>query len=172
LTAACTWACASAGQYGHARTYEPLDEEEDLAENAVEYDPILSKRFANDWKKKVVSVFGIVLSRSDGPGGTTRVKLSVRALEPRNLCEDASEESCRVTVSEREHAVVDALIALQKEDALGQHSVGAGSLVRVLGKISDEVGESGGAPLLRGTYYRHWPRDFYVTTAARSHMLR
>ena len=29
-----------------------------------------------------------------------------------------------------------------------------------------------GAPVLRAAYYRHWPRNFFVTTADASHMQR
>jgi hypothetical protein len=42
----------------------------------------------------------------------------------------------------------------------------------VIGKLSDEVDPDDGTPVLRATYYRHWPRNFFVTTADRDHMQR
>jgi hypothetical protein len=100
------------------------------------------------------------------------VKLSVRTLEPRNLCESSDDDSCRVTVSEHEHAIVHALLRLSSEDDIGEHSVGPRSLVRVIGTVTDEVDQSDGEPVLKAKFYRHWPRDFYVTTADRSYMRR
>jgi len=75
-------------------------------------------------------------------------------------------------VSEHEHAVVHATIKLASEDDIGAHSVGPGSLLRVIGKLSDEVDPDDGSPVLRASYYRHWPRNFFVTTADAAHMQR
>ncbi len=162
--------CHSAGLYGHARTYVPLSDEADAAQNAKDYDPVMAQRMPDQWKGKRVSVFGVVKQRSAGPGGTADLTLSVRTLAARNLCDNASEESCRVTVSDHEYAVLHALIKLREEDNIGKNSVGIGSLVRVIGKIGDEVDPNDGTPMLRGVYYRHWPRDYYVTTADRATM--
>ncbi|MGH8311365.1 MAG: hypothetical protein ACRETX_16430, partial [Steroidobacteraceae bacterium] len=98
--------------------------------------------------------------------------ISVRTLETRNLCDTEDEDTCRVTVSEREHAMLHALVKLSAGDELGEHSVGQGSLIRVIGVIGDDVDQNDGTPVLRATYYRHWPRNFYVTTADREHMRR
>ena len=165
-------ACHSAGPYGHAQIYAPLGPESDAIEHAREYDPVMAERAPEQWKGKPVSVFGVVLARSEGSGGVADAKLSVRSLEPRNLCENADEDSCRVTVSDKEHAIIHARVQLRAEDDIGEHGVGPRSLVRVVGVITDDVDAADGAPVLRATYYRHWPRDFYVTTAARSYMLR
>jgi hypothetical protein len=164
-------ACGSGGPYGHSRIYSPLDDEETATAQATEYDPVMAQRMPDRWKGKPVSLFGVVVKRSEGSGGAALVKLSMRALEPRNLCDTADEESCRVTVSDREHAVVHAMLALRPDDDIGEHSLGAGSMVRVVGSIGDDVAEDG-SPILRATYYRHWPRGFYVTSAARDHMRR
>jgi hypothetical protein len=164
--------CGSAGQYGHSPVYAPLGDEEAAAAGAKEYDPVMAKRSPDQWKGKTVSVFGIVAGRSAGSGGKAEVKLSVRTLEPRNLCDSGDDDSCRVTVSEHEHAVVHALLRLSTEDDIGEHSVGARSLVRVIGTISDEVDPSDGEPVLQAKFYRHWPRGFYVTTADRKYMRR
>jgi hypothetical protein len=47
-----------------------------------------------------------------------------------------------------------------------------GALVRVIGKLNDDVDKNDGAPVLVANYYRHWPRNYFVTTASRDHMLR
>jgi hypothetical protein len=164
--------CSSAGPYGHSPTYSPLDDETRAAASAKDYDPVMAKRSPDQWKGTAVSVFGIVTGRSPGSGGNAEVKLSVRTLEPRNLCDSSDDDSCRVTVSSKEHAVVHALLHLSAEDDIGEHSLGSSSLVRVIGTLSDEVDGSDGEPVIRGTYYRHWPRGFYVTTADRGSMLR
>src|SRR5689334_866758 len=132
-------ACGSAGQYGHAKTYSPLGGEESAAEGSADYDPVMAKRSPEKWKGKSVSAFGIVLQRSSGPAGANEVKLSLRNLETRNLCESTDDDTCRVTVSEHEHAVVHAMLHLKAEDDLGEHSMGPGSLVRVIGVLSDGV---------------------------------
>ncbi len=164
--------CHSPGQYGHSRVYAPLSAETDALEKTKEYDPVMVQRKPEDFKGKPLSFFGVVLSRTEGAGGTARLKLSLRTLEPRNLCESKDEDSCRVTVSDREHAVAHALVKLSEDDNIGKLSVGTGSLVRIVGQIGDEVDPNDGAPVLRASYYRHWPRNFYVTTASRAHMLR
>lgn len=165
-------ACGSAGQYGHSKTYSSLGEEESAAAGVKDYDPVMAKRSPEKWKGLSVSAFGIVVSRNSGPGGASEVKLSLRNLEPRNLCESTDEDTCRVTVSEHEHAIVHAMLHLSAEDDLGEHSLGPGSLVRVIGVVADAVDPSDGEPVLQAKYYRHWPRGFYVTTAERKYMLR
>jgi hypothetical protein len=162
--------CGSAGPYGFSRTYSPLDAEEDAAEGAKEYDPVMAERDKAEWKKTKVSLFGIVNKRAVGPGGMAYVTLSVRTLEVRNLCEELDETTCRVTVGEREFAIVHALLKLSPGDDLGEKSLNRGSLVRVLGKLTDEVDPEDGTPVLKAEYYRHWPRNFFVTTASRPDM--
>jgi hypothetical protein len=162
--------CSSAGPYGFSRTYSPLDAEEDAAEGAKEYDPVMAERDKAEWKKNKVSLFGIVNKRAAGPGGMAYVTLSVRTLEVRNLCEELDEATCRVTVGEREFAIVHALLKLSPGDDLGEKSLNRGSLVRVLGKLTDEVDPEDGTPVLKAEYYRHWPRNFFVTTASRPDM--
>ena len=161
--------CGSAGQYGHSRTYTPLGPESDLAAQAKQYDPVMAQRQPAKWRGQLVSVFGVVTKRYKDANGVTKLVLSVRILEPRNLCESAEEDSCRVTVSEKMHGRIHALLELQPDDQRGEHSLGPRSLVRVIGKLSDA---KDGLPLLTAQYYRHWPRDFYVTTKAREYMRR
>jgi hypothetical protein len=165
-------ACGSAGPYGFSRTYAPLSDEEDLAEGAHEYDPVMIEREPESWKKHRISVFGIVRERSQAPGGSAYLTLGVRTLAQRNLCDTASEDSCRVTVSEHDFATVHAIAKLRPEDDLGKLSLRPGALVRVIGKLNDEVDKNDGAPVIVANYYRHWPRNYFVTTASREHMLR
>lgn len=165
-------ACASGGPYGYSRTYEPADGEEDAAEDAVPYDPIMVRRRPQDWTRKNVTLFGVVKSRREGSRGAAYLTLGMRTLQDRNLCESADEETCRVTVSDHEHAVVHALVRLAADDDIGKQRVGPGSLLRIVGKVTDQVDDGDGSRVIRATYYRHWPYREYVTTAARSYMLR
>jgi len=168
----CLVGCYSPGEYGYSRTYTPLDAEEAAAEQAKEYDPVMAQRLPHEWKGKTVSVFGIVKNRGQGPAGTADLALGIHTLAERNLCEEPDEATCRVTVSEREFAVVHALVKLSGQDEIGKNSVVRGSLVRVIGVVGDEVGSDDGTPVIRARYYRHWPEETFVTTAARSYMLR
>lgn len=163
-------ACASAGPYGYSRTYAPLSPEADAAEGAHDYDPVMAERDKAEWKKRKVSVFGIVNKRAEGPAGMAYVTLSVRTLELRNLCEALDEQTCRVTVGEQEFATVHALLKLSPADDIGEKSVNRGSLVRVLGKLTDAVDPEDGTPVFKAEYYRHWPRNYFVTTASRPDM--
>jgi len=163
-------ACSSAGPYGYSRTYVPLSPEDDAADGAHEYDPVMAERDRAEWKKHKVSVFGVVTKRAEGANGMAYLTLSVRTLEARNLCEALDEQTCRVTVGEHEFAVVHALLKLSPTDDIGEKSVNRGSLVRVLGKLTDDVDPNDGTPVMKADYYRHWPRNFFVTTASRPDM--
>ena len=46
-----------------------------------------------------------------------------------------------------------------------------GTLVRIVGRLTDDYDQDG-TPVFRASYYRHWPRGFFVTTADREHMRR
>jgi hypothetical protein len=162
--------CGSGGAYGHSRIYSPLSDEESAAEGSTDYDPVMAKRSPEKWKGKSVSAFGVVVNRASGPAGASEVKLSLRTLETRNLCESPDDDTCRVTISEHEHAVVHAMLHLKADDDIGEHSVGPGSLIRVIGVMADAVDPSDGEPVLEAKYYRHWPRGYYVTTAERKYM--
>jgi hypothetical protein len=164
-------ACHGAGTYGHSPAYIELDEETRASANAREYDPIMFERQPEEWRKGTVTLFGVVDSRAAGAGGAALVKLSVRRREPRNLCDnEKDEDTCRVTVSDKDFGVVYALLTLRGDDDVGPKSVGLESLVRVVGTFGTGVNGSDGAPILHATYYRHWPRHFYVTRAASSTM--
>jgi len=164
-------ACGGAGPYGHAPNYDPLGDEKAAIGGAREYDPIMVQRDPEGWRKQPTALFGIVTNRGSAPGGAAYVTLSVRSLEPRNLCDNMhDDDSCRVTVSDRDFGVVHAIVQLHGEDDVGEHSVGGGSLLRIVGKIGEDVDPQDGTPIVRATYYRHWPRYFFVTKAAAQQM--
>src|SRR5438445_10637155 len=77
--------CAGAGAYGHAPRYAPLGAEETAA------------------KRHPSSLFGVVTARAAGAGGAAHITVTVRKLEPSNVCDKPGEdETCRVTVSDRD----------------------------------------------------------------------
>jgi len=164
--------CHSAGPYGHSKVYAPSGAEEGAVAGNKEYDPLLAERSLDKLKGRSVWLFGVVTNRGSGPGGAAYVALSLRTLQQRNLCESADEESCRVTVSEREMGRAHALLALSAEDEMGQDSVGLGSLLRVVGSVTQDLDPNDGTPILRASFYRHWPRGAFVTTKAASTMKR
>jgi hypothetical protein len=164
--------CRGAGPYGYAPKYVPTSDEEASLAGAREYDPVMYAREPEAWRKSRTTLFGVVRGRAPGPGGQAYLTLSVRRLEPRNLCSNANDEdTCRVTVTDRDFGVVHALVALRPDDDVGEKSIGIGSLVRVIGQFGEDVDPNDGAPILRGTFYRHWPRYYYVTSA-RSDLMR
>lgn len=157
-------ACHSAGPYGYAPNYAATSDEETSIKGAREYDPVMYQREPESWRKSKSMLFGVVTGRAPGPGGAAYLTLSVRRLEPRNLCSNANDEdTCRVTVSDRDFGIVHAQAKLVPEDDMGERSVAAGSLVRVSGQFGEDVDPNDGAPILRASYYRHWPRHFFAT---------
>ena len=159
--------CRGAGPYGYAPQYAPTSDEKSVTSGAREYDPVMYAREPAEWRKHKVVLFGVVTSRAPGPGGAAYLTLSVRKLETRNLCTNANDEdTCRVTVSDRDFGVVHVLAALRPEDDMGEHSIGVGSLVRVLGVFGEDVDPAGAGPVMRASFYRHWPRYFYVTRSS------
>lgn len=170
LTTALAAGCGGGGPYGHAVNYAPYGEEEKQLGPAREYDPVMYGRQPDEWRKKPVHLFGVVTNRGTSGGGAY-VTVSVRRLEPRNLCDsNADEETCRVTVSDAEFGVVHGMMNLHGEDDVGEHSVGVGSLVRIVGNFGEDVDPNDAAPIIRVAWYRHWPRGYFVTKAAAAHM--
>ena len=159
--------CQGAGPYGHAPAYAELSDEATAAAGARDYDPVMVERRPEEWRKGSVVLFGVVESRAAGPGGQAMLRVSVRRLEPRNLCDNQhDDDSCRVTVSDKDFGVVWVLASLRAEDNVGPHPVAARSLVRVVGTIGQEPSPGGPGPVVHATYYRHWPAFFYVTRAS------
>jgi len=167
IGAALLTGCHGAGPYGHSPKYVELDEETTAAAGARDYDPVMAERQPDEWRAGRIALFGVVQSRAAGPSGQALLKLGVRRVELRNLCANADDDdSCRVTVSDKDFGVVWALVSLHGEDDVGPHSVGMRSLVRVVAKIGQDVSPADGAPVVRATWYRHWPAGFYVTRAS------
>jgi hypothetical protein len=157
-------ACGGAGPYGHAPAYVELSEEAAAAAGAREFDPVMAERRPEEWSQGSVVLFGVVESRTAGPGGQALLRLSLRRLEPRNLCDNRNDDdSCRVTVSDKDFGVVWVLASLRAGDDVGSHPVGARSLLRVVGRIGQEPSPGGPGPVIHASYYRHWPNFFYVT---------
>ena len=146
-------ACRSAGPYGYAPQYVATDDETTATTGAREYDPVMYGREPEQWRKSKVVLFGVVTGRAPGPGGAAYLTLSVRKLETRNLCTNANDEdTCRVTVSDRDFGVVHVLARLRPNDDMGQHSIGVGSLVRAAGMFGEDVDPSGTGPVMRASF--------------------
>jgi hypothetical protein len=148
--------------YGHAPRYVPADREDAFVAGARPYDAAAPQR-PGDAARRVV-LFGVVDSRAAGPGGQALLKLRVRALEPSNQCGRAGDDdSCRVTVSEKDFGVAWALVELRADDDVGPRAVGQRSLLRIVGTVGQDVSPADGAPVVHALWYRHWPRSEYVS---------
>lgn len=165
-------ACGGAGPWGHARHYEPVDgAEEDAMERAREVPLEDVRRDPAAHRSSFVGWFGVVTQREVGANGQASLRLSYRTLQPRNLCTEPSDDSCRVTVSDRTTGDFTALVVLRPDDSEGELRVWEGSLVRVYGHPTGEL-DADANPIIQAEVYRHWPSGYYVTTAARSTMRR
>lgn len=171
ITIGCA-ACSSAGPYGYAKEYAPIGGEVEAASEAADYDPVMAGRQFEKWVGKTVSVFGVVKARQDKPDGSVDLTLSIRTRQPRNLCESSDEETCRVTVGDHEFGQVHVTVKPSPEDADGRLRLGRGSLVRAIGAVSRQTHAQTGNTVISANFYRHWPDRYYVTTKARSYMLR
>jgi len=163
-------ACGGGGAYGYAPTYVPLSAEEDHLEAAVDLSYEEVRRDADGHRSTTLGWFGTV-ERLQVEGDRATVRLSLRTLAARNLCADETDGSCRVTVSDREGGTFTTTLTLRPEDREGEDKLWQGSLVRVYGRPSGDVNDEDGV-FLETTWYRHWPRGTYVTTAARGSMRR
>jgi hypothetical protein len=164
-------ACGGGGRYGYARAYEPIDGERAYMERSADasYEEV---RRARPEEQPYVSWFGVALGPPEISGGTARVRLSLRAHQERHLCSTEYADSCRVTVSERELGTFTAQFAIRPEDASsGTDRLWQGSLVRVYGRSQGEQ-DASGDPVIVGEWYRHWPRNTFVTTAMSGRMRR
>lgn len=164
LTAIVLAACGGPGPYGYARTYAPLGGEVAATNGAKPFDSAMLAepgRFVD----VPLSMFGVVEKRGlASTKGHVFLTLSLRRLDDRNLCENGNDErSCRVTVSDTAFGEVPVVIELAPEDEEGEHAVGPGSLVRVVGVLGSDFDAVGGGALVHGTWYRHWPRGQFVT---------
>lgn len=165
LLALTCWGCASAGPYGFSREYVPLSAEEDVAEGASEYDPVMSQRRKHEWVGKKVSVFGVVVSAEKRGDGKLDVLLSIRGLQDRNLCQTHEDDSCRVTVTDHEFGTIHAITPEASDEPIRPRA-----LLRVIGKVDEEPHEKTGNWVIVADYTRHWPGTKYVTLSEREFM--
>ncbi len=163
--------CAASNQYGHAPDYVPLPEETRAAQGSVDYDPVMSLRTPEHWGAQPVRLFGVVKTGERAADGSHTFLVSVRTLAERNLCENEASDSCRVTVSDKEFDSIRVTMQVPREKLEGEEALGSGSLVRLVGKLEPDA-ERPNHPKMRVDYFRHWPRGFFVTTAARDRMRR
>jgi hypothetical protein len=162
-------AACGGGQYGFARTYEPTSEESPFLERVapVSYEEV--RRDPAQFRSSTVGWFGVVTAVQHD-GNRARVALTHRIHQDRHLCNDETAGSCRVTVSDRRSGPFTAIVELvDEEDREGQLRVWVGSLLKVYGSPNGEFDDQGG-PVITAQHYRHWPRGYYVTTAARGTM--
>lgn len=163
--------CGSAGPYGYSRHYTPLGAEEDQLETVTEVTYEMLRRRPQDYTSNTVAWFGHVKDVRRDDAGHAVITLAFRTLAPRNLCDDATDSSCRVTVSARDGGRFQAQLNLRPEEQEGPDRLWIGSLVRVFGTPTGDVSEEDG-PVIRASYHRHWPHGTYVTTGARRSMRR
>jgi len=163
--------CGGGGAYGYARTYSALGDEGRYLERSVELS-FEEVRRTRPEEQPLISWFGVVRAVEDAGGGRVRVSLSLRAHQERHLCRGPEEDTCRVTVSERELGTFTALFAARPEDLReGTGRLQTGSMLRIYGTATAEADASGG-PVIEVEWYRHWPPGTYVTTASRGSMRR
>lgn len=166
--------CSTPGPYGHSQVYSPLDAEEEATRGSVPFDPSAARRKPDVWRGRRVSTFGVVVQVNAGPtSGSSKALLSMRGLQPRNLCDGPDDESCRVTVTETEFAQVWAVIPVASviPTATPPHPLQPGSLLRVVGKL-EPANNDVDPPTIAVDLARHWPLQNYVTTGARESMRR
>ncbi len=172
LCVLCWAACGgSSNNYNFARSYEPLRAEKGhhRAAQAVPYEDV--KRDPNGFKDTELGWFGVVREIGELGDGRTRLSLALHAHQARHLCREPAASSCRLTIAERPLGSFTVELALQPEEKQGRDRVWVGSLLKIYGHPSGEYAEDGG-PILNVTYYRHWPRGTFVTTADRASMRR
>lgn len=159
-----TSACASGGRYGYARTYIPTGDEEDAAEDAAAYDPVMAQRRQHEWIGKKISIFGVVESVQPWTKGGNDVLLSIRRLQDRNLCLTHDDDTCRVTVTDHSFGMIHAIVSFPGEEP------GPRSLLRVIGTISENTHPKTGNWVLEVEFHRHWPGGEFVTLSQREFM--
>lgn len=169
--------CAGAGPYGYAQVYAPLDAEQAAVDGSVPYDPSAVRRRAKQWQGRTVNAFVIVERVQSLKGNPSQLDVvaSLRTLQPRNLCQEPDESSCRVTVSDQSF---DAVRVVLSQEVVwpkgGEHpdSIQPGSLLRVIGKVTPPAADADEVPRIDATLVRHWPLKTYVTASNRDIMRR
>lgn len=164
-------AACRGGNYGHARTYEPLLSEKPYMDRAQDLGYEQVKRTPYDYKSTLVAWFGVVQRIDPLPDGRSQLRMGFRVHQARHLCKDEYQDSCRVTVSESTVGEFVARVRLSAAEIDGGDRVWVGSLLKLYGTPTGDYDEHGN-PVLEVSYHRHWPRGRYVTTAQRGAMKR
>lgn len=161
-----------AGRYGFAPEYATYGDEDDYLDEVTETTFVEVQRDVEGFSSATIGWFGVVEDvQMPVDGGPSLVTLSFRTLAPRNLCSTERDGSCRVTVNRREGELFLARVLIDDDDLMpGEDSLHPGSLLKVYGHPVGLTEE--GAPVIDAQFYRHWPRAYYRTTNARSHMRR
>ncbi len=157
--------------YGYAREYEPLGDEEPYYEQAADVSYEEVRRHPDAYKQRLLGWFGVVTGAKPAAGGGVTVALDMRFHQPRHICSDEFESSCKVTISEREGGPFSTTLQLRPEDRSGPTRLNVGSLVKVYGSPTGEFDDRGG-PLVKTVFYRQWPHGAYVSTTGRATMRR
>lgn len=163
-------ACGS-NKYGYSPEYVAIGDESDYIDRAqpLSYEDV--RRNPAAYPDTLIGWFGIVQKVEPADAGQFRVSLDLRFHQPRHLCSDEFDSSCRVTVSQKGGGPFTAVVGLQPEDAAGKFRVGPESLMKIYGTATPDYDESGG-PILRAQHYRHWPNGTYVSTGSARNMRR
>ena len=125
--------CGASNPYGYGREYAPSDEEEPFYERAVDISYEEVRRDPQAFSGRLVGWFGVVSGVQRLPNGELKLALDLRYHQPRHLCTDQFESSCRVTISERAGGPFSTNVRLRAEDASGAERLNVGSLVKVYG---------------------------------------
>src|SRR5215510_3162224 len=171
IAVACTVSCGASNPYGFGRTYSPLDAEEPYFERAIDVSYEEVRRDPQAFSGRVVGWFGVVTGAKRLPSGEVQLALELRFHQPRHLCTDQFESSCRVTISDRAGGPFSTTLRLRPEDDNGAERVNTGSLVRVYGSPNGDFDDRGG-PVIKAEYYRQWPHGAYIPASSNNAMRR
>ena len=156
-------ACGGAGRWGYSRNYAPTSEEKSVTEGARELDAPMAALKPEAWRGQKVRFFMVVQDRKPAPGGGAYLTGKQHTLNEINGCENKFDDSsCRVTIKPTGHETVHAVVRLQSDDDVGKLGVSSGSLVRVVGTISDATDPDDGKLVIQGSWYRQWPMGYYA----------
>lgn len=156
-------ACGGAGRWGHSRTYAPASGEKSAADGARELDAPMATLKPEAWRGQKVTFFMVVGERKPGPGGAAYLTGKQHTLNEINGCENKfDDDSCRTTIKPTGHDTLHALVKLQSDDDVGALRVGTGSLVRVIGTLSEATDPDDGKLVVMASWYRQWPIGYYA----------
>jgi hypothetical protein len=155
-------ACGGPGRWGHSRHYSETSSEKSAVEGARELDTPMATLKPEAWRGQKVSFFMVVDERRAGAGGAAYLTGKQHTLNEINGCENKyDDDSCRVTIKPTGHETVHAIVRLQSDDDVGSLAVSTGSLVRVVGTLSDATDPDDGKLVVQASWYRQWPIGYF-----------